>query len=43
MALPEELQQHHEATLEQEQKESDMPHLTVWERKGIFIADPGVR
>ena len=33
MALPGELQQQHEATLEQ--KEGSMPHLTVWERRGL--------
>ena len=33
MALPGELQQQHEATLEQ--KEGSMPHLTVWERRGM--------
>lgn len=37
MALPEDLQRQHETTLEQDhkQKEGRMPHLTVWERRGI--------
>ena len=35
MALPDDLQERHEATLEREQREGDMPHLTIWERRGI--------
>ena len=35
MALPEELQQRHEATLQQDRGEQTMEHLTIWERRGM--------